>query len=122
MGTAIRIEPQAGGEQQHVGVGAEHRASRPGTGYFAADSLVETFHALGLGEVILDGAIGRVVGDAGKGVEIAGQPAIVLGNQAFEKRTGLIGRNTDQVGPGFFRARAARHNRALPLRIWNMPP
>ena len=57
MRLAIRIQAQPRGQQHHVGVGAEHRARRAGTGHFAADGSVEALQALRFGEIILHRAV-----------------------------------------------------------------
>ena len=99
---AILIEAQAGGEQHHIGVAAEDGARGAGAGDLAANGVVETLHALGVGEVILDGTV-----DAGEGVVIAGEPTVVLGDQLFEESGAGGGLRAGELGPGFFGVRAA---------------
>ena len=50
---AVGIQAQARGQQQHVGVGAEHGARRAGTGDASANGRVEALQALRIGEIIL---------------------------------------------------------------------
>ena len=114
---AVGIQAQPRGEQHHVGVGAEHRPRRTGTGDAAAHGGVEALHARRIGEVLLHRAV-----DAGQRVVEAGQPAIVLGHQLVEERGALIGRSAGQLGPGRRRRAGRPGTTALPSRISNMPP
>ena len=94
VGLAVGVHAQARGEQHHVGIGAEDRAGRAGTGDAAADRGIEALHARRVGQVIL----GRSL-YTGESVVQAGEPAIVLGHQLVEERGALVGRSAGEFGP-----------------------
>ena len=91
---AVGVDAQPRGEQHHVGVGAEDRTRRTGTGDAAAHRGVEALHARGVGQVILHRTL-----NARQGVVEAGEPAIVLGHQLVEERGALVGRCAGKFGP-----------------------
>ncbi len=102
---AIRIDPQAGGQQHHIGVGAEDRTGRTRAGHLSADRRIEALHARGLGQVCLHRTV-----DARQRIEVAGQPAIVPCGQLFQKHGALVGRRAGQFGPDHHGAGSSGHD------------
>ena len=116
-GRPFGLDPQTRGQQHHVRIGAEHRPRRTGTGHLAADRQVEALHARGLGQIIVHRTV-----DARQRIEVAGQPAIVLGDQLLEERGALVRRRAQPDPPRPPRSAAPPGTTALPSRISNMPP
>ena len=96
------IQTKARGEQHHISVAAKHWTRGAGTGDASANGAIETLHAFGVGEVILHRAV-----DAGHGIEITGEPAVVLGDEFLNKPCACGRRSAGEFGPRFFGARAA---------------
>ena len=113
---AVRIQAQPRGQQQHVGIGAEHRTRRAGTGDAAANGRVEALQPLRIGEVILHRTV-----DARQRVVIAGQPAVVAGPAVFRRTPRPCRGLAPARSPQAFSARAPPGTTALPSRISNMP-
>src|SRR5262245_24335927 len=102
MRLAVRVETQARGKEQEICIGAEHGPGGTGAGDFAADSAIKTFHAIRLREVFL-----RCAANTAQRVEIARQPAIILGVELV-KECGRVGwGRTCQFRPSRLRLRAA---------------
>src|SRR5580658_11143454 len=88
---AIRIQAQPRSQQHHVGVGAEHRTRRARAGDFSSDGGIKSLHALRVCKIILNRPVRRAIADAGDGVEIASQPAVVPDNQALKEWPRSVG-------------------------------
>ena len=103
---SIRVQAQPGGEQQHVGVGAENGPCGAGAGDAPADRQVESLQPLGFAEVVLNGTVGPR-----KRVEVAGHPPVVLRDESPEERSAPSRRNAHQIGPDRLGARPSGHYR-----------
>src|ERR1035438_6485783 len=86
MRLSVRIKAQPRSEQHHVGIGAENRARRAGAGNLATDGLIEALQTVGISEIIQHRSVGGIIRDSLEGIEVAGQPAVVLGDQTFEEQ------------------------------------
>ena len=106
-GLPFGIQAQPRGQQQHVGVGAEHRTRRTGAGDLAANRRVEALHALRLGQVILDRTV-----DARQRIVVAGQPAVVAAPSASRRTAApLSGRRRRPARPTLSRCARRREPR-----------
>ena len=105
MDLAVRVDPQAGGQQQHICVRAEYRPRRTRTGHLAANRPVKTLQAVGIGQVVFSGSV-----DTGQSIEVTGEPTIVVRQKAFKKLRAFVRTRADQIAPGLLGTRTARNH------------
>ena len=104
MHPPVRIQPQPRRQQHHFAIGAKYGTRRTRRRHPSAHRRIEALHARRFGQVIPHRSF-----NAGQRVVKAGQPAIVLAQQALKKFRTFFRRNTRQFTPPRSRPRPARH-------------
>ncbi len=121
VGIAVGLPTDTSYQKHEAGVRAKHAGCGVRGGVLSAKRFVVAAQLANFGEMRL---LKRV--DAGQGVEVSGQPAVVLSEQARDELRRNVRGRAYEISPALLRSRSSRHEHApgsnadvCPVKIQN---
>src|SRR4029077_6884023 len=104
VGIPVGLPTDTSHQEQQAGVRAKHAGSRGRGGSLSAKRFVVAPQLAGFGEMYLLKLV-----DAGQGVEISRQPAVILSEQARDELRGNVRGRAYEILPALLRCPPSRH-------------